>query len=144
MRTETMGKVLVTAKIENLQDLWAVEQGIKNPSQARQVTVSDALVDTGATTLSLPKSVVTQLGLPYVRDRRARTSAGSITLPMHGTVRLTIQDREWVGDVVESPDDCPVLIGQLPLEGLDLKVDPVGQRLIGNPAHGGEHIIELY
>jgi len=23
-------------------------------------------------------------------------------------------------------------------------VDPVNQRLIGNPAHGGEHIIEVY
>jgi hypothetical protein len=30
------------------------------------------------------------------------------------------------------------------LEGLDLVVDTVGQRLIGNPAHGGEHVIELY
>jgi hypothetical protein len=42
------------------------------------------------------------------------------------------------------PDDCPVLIGQVPLELLDFVVDPGGQRLIGNPAHGGEHIIELY
>ena len=47
-------------------------------------------------------------------------------------------------DVTELPDECPVLIGQLPLEALDFVVDPVNQRLIGNPAHGGEHIIELY
>jgi len=62
---------------------------------------------------------------------------------MYGVVRLTIQGRDWNGDVSEVPDDGPVLIGQLPLEGLDL-VDPIGQRLIGNPEHGGEHIIELY
>jgi hypothetical protein len=36
------------------------------------------------------------------------------------------------------------LIGQVPLELLDFVVDPRGQRLIGNPEHGGEHIIELY
>lgn len=78
-----------------------------------------------------------------VRTRQAPTNAGPVTLQMYGTVRLTIMERDWVGDVVELPDDCPVLIGQLPLEGLDL-VDPVGQRLIGNPAHGGEHIIEPY
>lgn len=48
------------------------------------------------------------------------------------------------GDVAELPDSRPVLIGQLPLEGLDFVVDPLGQRLIGNPAHGGEHMIELY
>jgi hypothetical protein len=37
-----------------------------------------------------------------------------------------------------------VLIGQIPLERLDFVVDPQGNRLIGNPAHGGEHIIEAY
>ena len=59
-------------------------------------------------------------------------------------MRLAIQGRECPCDVTELPDDCPVLIGQIPLELLDFVVDPVNQRLIGNPAHGGEHILELY
>ena len=46
--------------------------------------------------------------------------------------------------MTELPDDCPVLIGQVPLELLDFVVDPAGQRLIGNPEHGGEHVLELY
>jgi hypothetical protein len=46
--------------------------------------------------------------------------------------------------VVEVADDCPVLIGQVPLEVMDFVVDPAGQRLIGNPAHGGEQVYELY
>jgi hypothetical protein len=37
-----------------------------------------------------------------------------------------------------------VLIGQIPLEYLDLVVEARGQRLVGNPAHGGEHMFELY
>jgi hypothetical protein len=37
-----------------------------------------------------------------------------------------------------------VLIGQIPLEGLDFVVDPQGQRLIGNPDHGGQHMIDAY
>jgi hypothetical protein len=45
---------------------------------------------------------------------------------------------------MEVPDGVPVLIGQIPLEFLDFVVDPVRQRLIGNPAHGGEHVLELY
>jgi len=27
---------------------------------------------------------------------------------------------------------------------LDFVVDPMGQQLIGNPAHAGEHTIEMY
>ena len=55
-----------------------------------------------------------------------------------------MQGRDCTCDVVKVPDDCPVLIGQVPLELLDFVSDPSGQHLIGNPAHGGEHIIELY
>ena len=57
---------------------------------------------------------------------------------------LTVQGRECPMDVAEVPDDCPVLIGQVPLELLDFVVDPANQRLIGNPAHGGEQMLEMY
>ncbi len=94
--------------------------------------------------LSMPKRLIQQLGLEPFRTRRALTSAGIVTVRVYGGARLTIQGRECTTDVSELPDECPVLIGVIPLEQLDLVVDPPGQRLIGNPAHGGEHMIELY
>jgi predicted aspartyl protease len=139
-----MSRVMVKAKIENLADLTQVRLGQKKPDQVRWVEVSDALVDTGATMLSLPKRYIQQLGLEPVRKRKARTSAGVAEFSVYRAVQLTVQEREYIGDVAEVPDDCPVLIGQVPLEVLDFVVDPVGQRLIGNPAHGGEQMIELY
>jgi predicted aspartyl protease len=144
MEIVKVGKVLVAAKIESLTDLYLVEEGQKTPDQVRSVEVTDALVDTGATTLSLPKRSIVRLGLRPVRVRRARTTAGVGTFQMYGAVRLTVQDRECTCDVMELPDDCPVLIGQIPLELLDFVVDPIGQRLIGNPAHDGEQMYELY
>jgi hypothetical protein len=42
------------------------------------------------------------------------------------------------------PEACPVLIGGVPLLALDVLVDPNACRLIGNPAHGGGYVIELY
>jgi predicted aspartyl protease len=107
------------------------------------VDVADALVDTGATGLSMPRQLIARLGLEPTRKRRARTSAGVIDVQTYGAVRLTIQGRDCVCDVTELPDECPVLVGQVPLEVLDFVVDPVNQQLIGNPAHGGEHILEL-
>jgi len=144
METATMGKVLVTAIIENLEDLFAVKKGLMPADKVRRVEINDALVDTGATSLSMPPALIAQLGLEPLRERRARTSAGTVNVRVYGTVRLTIQGRDCPCDVTEVSDDCPVLIGQVPLELLDFVVDPVNQRLIGNPAHGGEHIIELY
>jgi hypothetical protein len=63
---------------------------------------------------------------------------------MFEAVRLTIQGRQCTMDVLEVPDTVPVLIGQIPLEHLDLVVDLRSRSLIGNPAHGGEHMYELY
>ena len=50
-------------------------------------------------------------------------------------MRLTIQGRECTIDVADVPNDCPVLIGQIPLEMLDFVVDLRKQKLLGNPEH---------
>jgi predicted aspartyl protease len=144
METSTMGRVLVTALIENLSDLYLADKGIIPRNQIRRVEVHDALVDTGATGLSMPRRLIDQLGLEASSTRRVRTSAGPRTAQIYGGVRLTIMGRDCLSDVTELSDDCPVLIGQVPLEVLDFVVDPGAQRLIGNPAHGGEQIIEIY
>lgn len=139
-----MGKVLVPARIENVNDLYCVQRGLIAADEIRSIEVAEALVDTGATALSMPKRLIEQLGLLPLRRRRARTTAGDVEVQVYGTVRLTVQDRDCTVDVSEVAENCPVLIGQVPLELLDFVVDPVGQRLIGNPAHGGEHMIDLY
>ena len=144
METETMGRVITEATIENLEDLWAIKRGLLPAEQARQIVVTDALVDTGATLLSLPTRLIHQLGLTQVASKRVTSSIGLAEAGVYEAVRLTIQGRTCTMDVMEVPDGVPVLIGQLPLEHLDFVVDLRSRTLIGNPAHGGEHVYELY
>jgi predicted aspartyl protease len=143
METE-MGRVFATATIENLGDLVEVDRRNRSDDQVRRIVVNDALVDTGATALALPTRLIGQLGLKKVFERRARSTRGTHMVAMYQAVRLTIEGRSCTVDVMEVPDDVPALIGQVPLELLDFVVDPQGQRLIGNPAHQGEHILDLY
>ncbi|HWY86179.1 MAG TPA: aspartyl protease family protein, partial [Gemmataceae bacterium] len=89
-----MGKVLVSVCVENIHDLHEVTLGMRAPEAVRRIDVREALVDTGASSLSLPKSLIAQLGLKPLRTRQARTSAGPVTLQMFGTVRLTVQGRD--------------------------------------------------
>jgi len=139
-----MGKVTVSARIENLQDAYEAEKGVLPAGDVRSVEVADALVDTGATMLSIPRRLIVQLGLTRRRTRTARTAAGVVSFGIYGAVRLTVQGRDCIVEAAEIPDECPVLIGQIPLEGLDFVVDPIGQRLIGNPDHGGEQMIDMF
>jgi predicted aspartyl protease len=140
----TMGRVLTELTVENLKDLWDAEQGRLPQDKVRRLTVPDALVDTGATTLGLPDRLIRQLGLARRATKRAHTAAGVRDLNVYEPVRLTVQGRDCTVDVLEVPDTTPVLLGQVPLELLDFVVDPSGRRLIGNPAHGGEQIFELF
>lgn len=144
MGISTMGKVVVSARIENLADLIRSKAGDISSDKVRALEVDDALVDTGATMLSLPGKHIRLLGLQQHRKRTARTTAGTVSFGIYEPVRLTIQDRDCVVEVCEIPDDCPPLIGQIPLKALDFVVDPSRQRLTGNPDHGREPMIELY
>jgi predicted aspartyl protease len=144
MEIVTMGKVLVPARIENLRDALAAEEGTLALEQVRTIEVPDALVDTGATYLSMPPPLIRQLGLRQRGKRVARTAAGSRTFGIYEPVRLTVQGRECLVEVADLPDECPVLIGQVPLEILDFVVDASGRKLIGNPEHGGEQMFDLF
>ena len=139
-----MGRVVVEALIENLEDLWAFRRGTLSAEEVRRIVVADALVDTGATLLSLPARVIRELGLQAVATKRVTISAGVGEATLYDTVRLTVLGRSCGMDVIEVPDTVPVLIGQIPLEHLDFTIDMRGRSLVGNPAHGGEHVYELY
>ena len=144
METAIMGRVITEATIENLEDLWAVKRGLMTADKSRRVCIPDALVDTGATLLSLPTKLIQELGLSKSGSKRVTSSVGVGEANMYEAVRLTIQGRSCTMDVMEVADTVPVLIGQLPLEHLDFVVDLRSRTLIGNPAHGGEHVYELY
>lgn len=138
-----MGKVLARAKIQNLEDLYKAHQGLLAADQVRTLDVTDALVDTGAIGLMIPTRLLPALGLRPTRLLQGRSVSGTFGMQVFEAVRLTIQGRECTVDVHEIPDPNPILIGQIPLEALDWVVDLTGRQLIGNPAHGGQHVAEV-
>jgi predicted aspartyl protease len=143
-----MGRVTAEITVENLKDLWDAKEGQIADSAIRRATIPDALVDTGATFLSLPTTLIQKLGLRKSSSRRIMTSKGPAESDVYESdvyeaVRLTIQGRTCTQDVMEVPDQVPALVGQLPLEALDFVVDPIQQRVSGNPAHGGEQMYDL-
>jgi len=139
-----MDKVLVTAKIENLFDIERHERGLLPADQVRSIEVTDALVDTRVWGLLLPKRLIAQLGVRRFCIRQERINGGATPIPTYSVVRLTIQGRDCSLDVGEVSDDLPVLIGQIPLQMLDFVVDGKNQRLIGNPEHGGEQMMDVF
>jgi clan AA aspartic protease len=137
-----IGRVFVPVTVENGDDVRLAASGRLSGDQVRRVSM-EALVDTGATLLCLPTSIVQQLGLKFDRTRQARTAAGPRTMSIYSGARLEVQGRACNVEVMELPDDSEPLLGQIPLETLDWWVDVVNRRLVGNPEHGGQWMIDL-
>ncbi|BAY79477.1 hypothetical protein NIES25_59620 (plasmid) [Nostoc linckia NIES-25] len=58
-----MGQVIVTLTVTNRIDRVLAERGFIFLEEVRSCTLDDVLVDTGATLLCLPASLISQLGL---------------------------------------------------------------------------------
>jgi clan AA aspartic protease len=137
-----MGKVIVRIKLTNLFDLALYNRQLSK-RKPREVEV-ESLVDTGATRLYLKPSVIKKLGLQRVDAVRSQTTNGEAIRFKYEPVQLELMGRKENFDVIEVPESVPNLLGQVPLEVLDLVVDSKRQKLIPNPAHGGEQMTEEY
>lgn len=141
-KPKRMGRVIATIKLTNYVDQAGLRRGwTKAPP--RSVTV-EALVDTGATELALKPSVIKSLGLESLETAPVSTAAGPRRVRRFGAVKLELMGRSGTFDVSEVLEGVPNLLGQVPLEILDLVVDCKRQRLIGNPEHGGVQTFEMY
>ena len=137
-----MGKVIVRIKLTNYGDLFLQSRKLKK-SAPRSITV-EALVETGATRLYLKPSVIKKLGLGKIDVVRSQTTNGEALRFKYEPVQLELMGRRENFDVIEVPESVPNLLGQVPLEVLDLVVDSHAQKLIPNPAHGGEQMTEEF
>jgi len=143
VEVEPVGRVVTSVRVENLEDLFAARNGTLPEDRVRRIEIAEARVDTGATMFSLPTHMIQQLGLKKIRDRTVVTTRGVATAAVYDAVRLTILGRDCTVDVIEVPDGVPPLVGPIPLEALDLVVNPAARTLTTNPAHGGEQVLEL-
>lgn len=138
-----MGRVMTQLEILNAVDLENASSGLIRPDEVRSVMI-EGLVDTGATMLALPEDIVRALGSPVLGTRKARDARGMvIELSWVGNLRLRILGREMTTDALVIPVGATPLIGQIPLEALDLVVDPKSRELRVNPESPDMPLLDL-
>ena len=131
-----MGTVYADIVLTNAGDEIRVVDGHIKAEEIRQTRVT-AMVDTGAGTLAINEAVCTALGLRIEGLRRAELADGAkqpykITEP----VKIQWKNRNTVCRALVLPNAGEVLLGAIPLEDMDLIVNPVSRELVG--AHGDE------
>lgn len=92
----------------------------------------NALVDTGAVTLCIPEHIVLQLKLETLEQREVTTADGKKRLvPYVGPVQVRFDNRNCFTGALVLGDS--VLLGAVPLEDMDLVINPRLQTITVNP-----------
>ena len=95
-----------------------------------------ALVDTGATFMCIPEHDAIQLGFdPTEVSQQVVTMADGRQrkVPKIAPIEIAFANRTYVTEALVLGDEP--LMGVLPLEAMDLLVDPLRQQLVVNPEH---------
>jgi clan AA aspartic protease len=136
-----MGEVRVMVRLSNAADMALVRRNLMRPEEIRAVE-ADALVDAGAVTFVLPSLVVERLGLARPFKQVAEYADGrreevDVTEPVFVELlgRHTVEEALVLGD--------EVIIGQTILEETDLYVDCRQKRLLPNPAHPDQPVLQV-
>jgi predicted aspartyl protease len=131
-----MGRFSVEFDVVNHRDVVAVQLGVLPADQVRRTRLS-GVVDTGATRLVLPASVVALLGLPETGRMPVRFADGrQDEKAVVGDVQVEILNRSSVFNAIVEPNRTDALIGAFVLEDLDLVPDCTASRLVPRDPRG--------
>jgi len=85
--------------------------------------------------LAINQSIKAQLNLQTVDEQIAELADGTqIRLEVVGPVEIHFENRRAMVDAMVLPGEAEVLLGAIPMEEMDVMVDPKQQQLIVNPA----------
>ena len=130
-----MGLIHAEIGLKNGGDVYKARIGEITEENIKMVYVN-ALVDSGAYMLAINERVMEQLGVPVMRKAPATLANGTIIdLEIVGPIEVSFLNRSTTVDAMVLPGDTEVLLGAIPMEGMDVLIDPLRQQLIVNPEH---------
>jgi len=132
-----MSVVYTEISLKNKADIILAKRGIMKEDEVRQMTVQ-AIVDTGAWTLVINEETREKLGLDDNGLGEATLADGKKgEFPMAGPLEIRWKNRRFTCDALVLPDAPDILLGAIPLEGMDLTINPK-RELVG--VHGDKEM----
>ncbi|MFM7423555.1 MAG: aspartyl protease family protein [Elainella sp.] len=108
-------------------------RGYLPAEQVKRIYVN-AMVDSGATMLAIPEFVKIQLDLQKVGELEAELVDGtSVVMEVVSSVEVRFENRRTSVEALVVPNQTRVLLGAIPMEAMDVLIDPKRERLTVNP-----------
>ncbi|MDR0867915.1 MAG: retroviral-like aspartic protease family protein [Planctomycetota bacterium] len=123
-----MGYAHADLTLFNIDDEAVVSRGLVPGLEVRKMDVR-ALVDTGAATLIITPNIKEQLGLRIFRKVKAALANESEVECEEVRIGITFRNRGTVCEALVVPGAREVLLGVIPIEAMDVIINPKKQEL---------------
>jgi clan AA aspartic protease len=136
-----MGLVHAEITLKNGIDMIMAKKGLMQDHEIRQTTVT-ALVDSGAWTMVINDTTREILGLETTRTAPGTLADGTqAEYKLTGPLEVSWKDRSVICEALVIPNADENLLGAIPLEAMDLTINPRTEEVIG--AHGDKIVHSL-
>ena len=133
MKQKDMGLIYATIEIINSEDIGLARRGIIDVDEIKRMQIS-ALVDTGSYMLAINEQIQSYLQLPVVEKRRDRMADETIIeCDIVAPVEIKFKNRRCACSAIVLPGNAEPLLGVIPLEDMDVVINPQRQELTVNP-----------
>jgi len=138
-----MGMVYAEIELINSTDMALARRHIIGEEEVRSTRVR-MVVDTGSWLMAINESIREHLDLPVVyRETLAMANGQPITRDVVGPIEVRFENRRSVCNAFVLPGDSEPLLGAIPMEEMDLLVNPKRQELVLNPEYPYNGILRL-
>lgn len=128
-----MGLGCAEIELVSGDDLALHRHGIIQEEKIKRVSVN-ALLDSGAYMLVINDHIKEQLGLVVLEERVAKLADDTERrVDVVGPIEIRFANRRTIANAIVFSSTTEVLLGSIPMEDLDVLIDPKKQRLIVNP-----------
>jgi clan AA aspartic protease len=133
LKLYSMGHIHASIELINATDLELARRGQMDPDDVRKITVN-AMVDTGALMMAINENIQEYLQLPIVETRRLDLANGKILeCPIGAPLIVRFKNHTAHCSAVILPGDSEPLLGAIPLEEMNVIIDPQRQELVDSP-----------
>ena len=131
-----MGLVHTEITLKNVNDMIIAQKGLIPDHEIRQITIN-ALVDSGAWTMVINEATREKLGLDTKKTASGTLADGTqAEYKLTGPIEISWKDRNVICEALVVPFADENLLGAIPLEAMDLTINPRTEEVVG--VHGDQ------
>ena len=125
-----MGHVYAEIEILNSIDVGMAKRNLLDKDEIKRMHLN-VLVDSGAWKLCINENIQSIMDLPFVRKERFRLADGQpVEYDLVGPVLIKFAGREATCEAIVFPGDTRPILGVVPMQSLNLIIDPQQHKLL--------------